>query len=192
MPEPELDEHTLRLAAGGDPVAARRLVERYQRMVFALAARVLGRGSPDVADTAQETFLRVFAALATFDTQRDARVSTWIATITTRVAIDAARRRRPVIPIERARDYADASLRDPGEQLDEVRRDARLAIAMERLAPDQRAAMVLRIEHEMSLEDIARALRIEVGTVKSRLARARAALLAAVNTQGEQARDGHA
>jgi RNA polymerase sigma-70 factor (ECF subfamily) len=51
---------------------------------------------------------------------------------------------------------------------------------MERIGPDHRAVVVLRIEHELSLEEIARVLDIEVGTVKSRLTRARAALASAI------------
>jgi RNA polymerase sigma-70 factor (ECF subfamily) len=190
MPEPELDARTLGLAARGETVAARRLVERYERLVFHLAGRVLGRGSPDVADVAQDAFLRIFDALPNFDPHGPSRVSTWIATIVTRVAIDTARKRRPVIPIERAREPADPD-GDPGERLDRARRDARLSRAMERLAPDQRAAMTLRVEHELSYDEIARALGVEVGTVKSRLARARSALMAAMQEPGEQAHDGH-
>jgi RNA polymerase sigma-70 factor (ECF subfamily) len=193
MPEPELDEITLRLASRGDRAACKRLVERYQALVFSVVARVLGTSSHDVPDAAQEAFLRAFGALGEFDPKGPSKLSTWLATIATRVALDLVRKRRPVVPLDAARDARDHAVRDPGEVLDEGRRRARLAAAMERLAPEQRAAVVLRVEHELSYEETARALGVEVGTVKSRLARARQALLAAVGEHEDEdaVRDGH-
>jgi RNA polymerase sigma-70 factor (ECF subfamily) len=84
----------------------------------------------------------------------------------------------------------DASARDALDVLDDAQRKARLASAMERLAPDQRAAIVLRVEHELSYEAVAQALGVEVGTVKSRIARARQALSTAVE-HGQTARNQH-
>jgi RNA polymerase sigma-70 factor (ECF subfamily) len=179
--EPEIDEVTLRRAAAGDRRAAGRFVARYQRVVFETAARVLGRGSDDVKDVAQETFMRALPALGTFDPRGSARVSTWVATIAVRIAIDTVRRRRQVVALDDVRANglvaggvaADAAI-------DEGREQVRLADAMERIGAEQRAVIVLRVQEEMSLEEIARALGVEVGTVKSRLSRARDALAAAV------------
>jgi RNA polymerase sigma-70 factor (ECF subfamily) len=186
MPPPDLDDLTLRRAALRDPAACRAVVGRYQGLVFAVAARVLGAGSPDLADVAQEAFLKMFAALGRFDPRGPARFPTWLATIATRVAIDhARRRRRTVIPLDAIRDSAAALGGDPGEVLDADRRRARLAAAMAALGPDQRAAMLLRAEHDLSYEAIATALGIEVGTVRSRLARAKAALREAVGERDE-------
>lgn len=185
MPPPDLDDLTLRRAVLRDPAACRAVVGRYQGLVFAVAARVLGAGSPDVADVAQEAFLKMFAALDRFDPRGPARFPTWLATIATRVAIDHARRRRTVIPLDAIRDSAAAPGGDPGEALDDDRRRTRLAAAMAALGPDQRAAMLLRAEHELSYEDIAKALGLEVGTVRSRLARARVALREAVGERDE-------
>src|SRR6476620_11146051 len=144
----ELDEATLRRAMRGDAQACRRFVERYQSLVHALAYRVLGRASADAADVAQESFLRAFDALATFD-PRGPRVSTWLATITTRVSIDHVRKRRTVVSLDEIRNAPEPDARDPEERLDEARRRERLARALERLAPEQRAAMVLRVEHDL-------------------------------------------
>src|SRR5690349_5667801 len=95
--EPEIDEVTLRRAAAGDRRAAERFVARYQRLVWETAARVLGRASEDVKDVAQETFVRALPALSGFDPRGSARVSTWLATIAARIAIDAVRRGRRVV-----------------------------------------------------------------------------------------------
>src|SRR5208283_5050811 len=86
----ELDGATLDRARARDPVAMRAFVVRYQRPVFALLSRLVGRG-PHVEDLAQETFLRAFRALPGFDPAGAARASTWLLTIATRLALDARR-----------------------------------------------------------------------------------------------------
>src|SRR5215831_16089459 len=95
--EPELDDLTLARAQRGDEPACRTLVERYQRPVFALLGRMCGHAR--VEDLAQETFLRVFRALPRFDRSGPARLSTWILTVATRLALDELRR-RPLRTVE--------------------------------------------------------------------------------------------
>jgi RNA polymerase sigma-70 factor (ECF subfamily) len=169
----ELDELTLVRAQRGEDPACRMLVETYQRPVFALLFRVLGPARAFlVEDLAQETFLRAFRALAAFDRAGPARLSTWILTIATRLALDELRRRPvepsalpPPAPPPRADEAAER--RSVGDAI---------ARAVGALQPEYRAAFVLREMHELSYEEIAGALAIDVGTVKSRLSRARAAL----------------
>ena len=91
----ELDAAAIRACSEGDPGALRRFVVRYQPLVFAFLSRSLGSG-PHVEDLAQEVFLRAFRGLARFRADGAARVSTWLLTIATRVAIDARKRRRVV------------------------------------------------------------------------------------------------
>jgi RNA polymerase sigma-70 factor (ECF subfamily) len=179
--EPELDEVTLRRAQRGDEAACRALVLRYQHAVFALLSRMLGpsgrRGL--VEDLAQETFLRVFRALAAFSPLGPARLSTWILTIAARLAVDELR--RPAAP---AAAVAGAdTVAGPGRADDATRR-AQLGRAIERavgeLPAEYRAAFLLREYHELAYDDIARALEVDIGTVKSRLSRARTALRAAL------------
>src|SRR5215213_1464126 len=93
--ERELDEVTLARAQRGDRAAQAMLVERYQRPVFALLSRMVGRERALVEDLAQETFLRVLRSLAGFTVNGPARLSTWIVTIATRLALDHLRRRAP-------------------------------------------------------------------------------------------------
>ena len=174
----ELDEVTLRRAQRGDADAGRALVERYQGPVVALIGRMLGgvRRSA-VEDLAQDTFLAVFDALPRFRTDGAARLSTWILTIATRRAIDELRRRPPapiaVDDIAPARECTDG----PTER-------RQLAAAIDRaladLAPPYRAAFVLRELHGLDYAEVALALGIDLGTVRSRLARARAALRTAL------------
>jgi len=173
-PAAELDAATLRAAVAGDHAATRALVEIYQVRVFALVSRMLvGRGRATVEDVAQETFLHVFRKLAAFADDGPARLSTWILTIAARRAIDELRRARPML-------VADIEPEDPGRGPDERRARRDLVAAIERalaaLTPPLRAAFLLREYHELDYADIARALEIDLGTVKSRLSRARAEL----------------
>src|SRR3954447_21718894 len=91
--ERELDEVSLARAQRGDRAAQAVLVERYQRPVFALLSRMVGRDRAAVEDLAQETFLRALRALPRFSLQGPARLSTWILTIATRLALDQLRRK---------------------------------------------------------------------------------------------------
>lgn len=179
MPPPDLDPATLLRARQGDRDALRALIVRHQDLVWSSAARVLGPHSPELPDVAQEAMLKVVRALPDFDPAGPARLGTWIATITLRTALDVARRHRVVVPLDALADAPlDAPLAD--ELLERADAHARLARAVHALAPEQRAAMQLRVEHDLSYDEIAAALRVEVGTVKSRLARATAALRAAL------------
>src|SRR5215467_16324894 len=83
----ELDRPTLGRCKAGDPIAFRAFVVRYERSVFALVSRLIGR-SAWVEDLAQESFLRAYRTFASFDVGHDARPSTWILTIALRVALD--------------------------------------------------------------------------------------------------------
>jgi RNA polymerase sigma-70 factor, ECF subfamily len=173
----EVDEVTLRRAQRGDEGACRAVVERYQDRVFALIGRMVGAGRRAVIeDLAQETFLQVFRGLGGFSPLGPARLSTWILTIASRRAIDEVRR-----PL---RDGDGDAEPVAVERADERVLRGEVGAAIERalagLGPEQRAAFLLREYHGLDYADIARALGVDVGTVKSRLGRARAALRAAL------------
>lgn len=171
----EIDERTLRSAAAGERDAARRLVETYQQRVFALVSRMLaGRGRATIEDVAQDTFLQVFHRLASFAPDGPAKLSTWILTIAARRSIDELRKQRPAL----VADLESTSEARGDERA--IRKELVAAIegALRELSPELRAAFVLREYHGLDYAEIARALAIDLGTVKSRLSRARAALRA--------------
>lgn len=180
--EPELDDVTLRRAQRGDGAACRLLVERYQGAVFALLGRVLGsRHRPFVEDLAQDTFLAVFRRLAEFSPAGPAKLSTWILTIASRRAIDLLRRKEPAGAIALGVAIAPDDIAERGADDRERRRlAAAIEAALAELAPPYRAAFVLYELHGLDYAEIASALEIDAGTVKSRMARARAALRAAL------------
>jgi RNA polymerase sigma-70 factor (ECF subfamily) len=174
----DVDELTLACARRGDRQAFRALVERYERPVFALLGRMLlpgGRGSL-VEDLAQETFVRVYRGLSRFGVDGRNNVAAWILTIAARLAIDELRRQHPCAEPFDARTLAVAAPTTTDEPSERRRVAAAIENAVEQLAPEYRAAFLLREVHDMDYESIAKALRVDIGTVKSRLSRARAAL----------------
>lgn len=177
----ELDRDTLLRARRGDPLAFRAFVVRYERPVFALLSRMLGRGHR-VEDLAQETFLRAFRALPGFDPDGPARVSTWLLTIATRLALDEKKKQRrpePMLPEAPAPATPERVARQH-----ELR--VALGAAIEGLPDDQRAAFVLAEFHDFSLNEIAEALGAPVGTIKTRLFRARDKLARALDEFKEE------
>jgi RNA polymerase sigma-70 factor (ECF subfamily) len=183
MRESELDDLTLAKAMRGDDAARIAFVRRYERLVFAVIARVVGASSSEVNDLAQESFLRALQSLSRFDASRGVRLSTWLSTIAVRTAIDHVRRHARVVSLDAMRS-AGRSPEDVTQademSLDTKRETERLRDAMAQLTPEHRAIVVLRFEAELSLEEIAHELQLELGTVKSRLSRAREVLRSAV------------
>ena len=170
---------------GGDEFACAALVETHQRMVYQLALHLLG--DPEEAlDLSQEVFLRVFRTLDRFRGQSSLR--TWIYRIVVNQAWNRQRwwrrrRRGEQVSLDdhiRANGElaARAEAVSPDRILGQKELAARLWRALEDLPFDQKTAIVLREIDGLSYEEIAFSLGIAVGTVKSRLARAREALRA--------------
>jgi RNA polymerase sigma-70 factor (ECF subfamily) len=174
----EIDAATLAAARRGESWAQRAFVQRFQAPVFRLCTRMLGAaGRAGVAqDVTQEALLRIVRALPRFVDDGPAKLSTWVLTVATRTVIDDLRRRVRVVV---AFDPELASAPAPDRADDDAERRAlaaAIASALDELAPEIRAAFVLRAYHELTYPEIAAALEIDLGTVKSRLWRARAAL----------------
>ena len=179
MAASDLDDVTLARAMHGDRDAFRALVERYERPVFALLGRMLVRSGREslVEDLAQETFVRVFRSLASFGADGRTNLAAWILTIAARLAIDELRRRPPrAEPLDGlALDVAaTGAATDEGSERRQV--GAAIERAVAALSPEFRAVFLLREMHDMDYDEIADALALDLGTVKSRLSRARAAL----------------
>jgi RNA polymerase sigma-70 factor, ECF subfamily len=166
-----LDATILARCCAQDPMAFRAFVVRYERMVFALLSRMLGRG-PEVEDLAQEAFVRAYRAFPEFDVNGPAKPSTWLLTIATRLALDARKKKK----LDSASiDDADHASTGSTPELSLERRELGRAIAdaAQLLPDDQRAALVLAEFHGLSILEIAEALAIPENTAKTRLFRAR-------------------
>jgi len=170
--------------AAGDEVACAELVAAHQRMVYGLALNLLG-DRDEALDLCQDVFLRVFRTLSSFRGQSALR--TWIY----RIAVNQASNRRrwwsrrhrseQVSLDEHLRTFGDVVSRQdvqPDRLLASRETAERIWQALARLPFDQRTALILREIDGLRYEEIAFTLNVAVGTVKSRLTRARQALRA--------------
>ena len=168
--------------AGGDETACAELVALHQRMVYGLAFTLLGNHD-DALDLSQEVFLRVFRTLGRFRGRSALR--TWIYRIVVNQARNRQRwwrRRRRAEQIsldEYVEKFGDLESRHevlPDRLLASKETAAQIWQALDRLPFDQRTALILREVEGLRYEEIAYSLDVALGTVKSRLTRARQAL----------------
>lgn len=175
-----MDEKTLIERAGkGDEAAFETLVRTHEKMVYNLALRMTG-SREDAFDLSQTTFLKAWHAISLF--QFDSKFSTWLCRIASNTCIDFLRKekRRGVVsltvPDEADRLYelsvADERLNPAVIVEVTAQRDA-VFQALQALPKDYRVALSLRAIEDMSYEEIAEALDVKAGTVKSRISRAR-------------------
>lgn len=169
----EEEQVWIRQAVAGDREAFTRLVEAYQIPIYNLAYRMLG-DAREAEDAAQETFLRAYTRLATYQT--DKQFSSWLLAIASHYCIDRLRRRRftslslDELPFL---DQVAGERNQPEEAVirqekqDEVRR------MLDQLPPPYRAAVILRYWYELSYLEIAEVMGTTESAVKSRLYRAR-------------------
>lgn len=190
-------EHAL-IARGqqGDRAAFNALVEKYQGAAYALALRMLG--DPDTAcDVTQEAFFSAYRALATF---HGASFRAWLLRIVANGCYDVfrARGRQPATSLEALLEHDDASssdahlpsgMVDPSWNPEETAMRAEtmrtIEAALLQLPPEQRLAVVLCDIQGMAYEEVARIMETPLGTVKSRIARARTQLRTLLTRQGE-------
>jgi RNA polymerase sigma-70 factor (ECF subfamily) len=162
------DLDAIRRVLLGDIESFRRLVERYQRPLLTMA-RNLTPPDTDHEGVAQDVFLAAFRRLAWFDPKRSA-FSTWLFTIARNRCRTELARRRPVAGAELP-DVVDSRL--PEQAASEAELFRQLDAALDALPFQQRSAFVLAELQGLSYEEVGRIEGIGVGTVKSRIARAR-------------------
>ena len=173
------DELLIRRAQRGDADAFEQLLLEHQKNVYNLCYRMAGNPD-DAMDLSQETFLRAWRCLDQY--QFASAFSTWLYRLCSNICIDFLRRRRrqQTVPLTfedadgEAQTYAVPDAQPlPEEQVELKLTRETLAAAMAQLLPEHRAVLQLRVVNEMSYEQIADVLDIQIGTVKSRLSRAR-------------------
>ena len=161
--------------------AFEELIQRYQHKVYNTTFRMLGNHE-DALDMAQETFIRVYKSLASF--KKNSSFSTWFFRITTNICRDELRKRQrklKTLSISEGEEHNKIILED-----DEKNNPEKISISQElsttiqekvnQLPTEQRMVFVLREFQDLSYQEIADILDISMGTVKSRLSRARKAL----------------
>lgn len=174
----------------GDVNAFEKLVLEYEKSVYAITQRMTGNAE-DAADMTQETFIKAYNSLSSF--RGDSKFSVWLYRIATNVCLDflRSRSRKPTVSLsvedddgeEVELDIADESqsperLLERGLTRDAVRR------GLDALSPEYRQILLLREIQGLSYEEIADVLTLEVGTVKSRIFRARKRLCAFLLADG--------
>lgn len=177
MPKPPAklsDEALAERATRGDRDAQAELIERYRKPVFGLCINLVGRAEAE--DLAQDALFRVLTRLDSFEGK--SQLGTWIYRLTTNLCLTHLRRRtrspfEPAADVERSQQIGepgpDSSVQT-GEGLSRVRQ------ALMDLPDAQRAILVLRDVRGLEYEQLAEVLEIPIGTVRSRLFRARRAL----------------
>ena len=190
------EKELIRRAGQGEQNAFRQLVEQYQAAVYRLALRMCGGDAALAEDAAQEAFVAAWRGLPRF--RGDSRFSTWLYRLTTNAAIDCLRREK------RHRDADDldgVELPDggdtPQESAERSETQAAVRRALSVLSEEHRQVLLLRYMQELDYSEIAAALGVSEGTVKSRINRAKARLkellsggnlsaAASVKTAGEE------
>jgi RNA polymerase sigma-70 factor (ECF subfamily) len=165
-----------RIIQRGETDAFEILVHRHEKTIFNLVYRMLG-DYDDAAEVSQEVFLSAYRAIRQF--RGDANFSTWLY----RIALNHATTRRrtlgahhqKTVPIHDAEPLSDPAL-GPAETLERKEIRERVQSALNQLEPDDATVILLRDLQDIPYEEVARVLEIPVGTVKSRLHRARQAL----------------
>ena len=168
------DQELVQKVLEGDQYAFAELVEQYQRSVYNLTYRMLGNAT-EAEDAAQEAFLRAYQHLKRYDQSRSFK--TWLLSIASNYCIDRLRKRRltwlsidePLPP------HPALTSQEPGpeESAAKNERSAAMQELLNELAPDYRAAVVLRYWYDMPYAEIAATLDTTESAIKSRLFRAR-------------------
>lgn len=168
MAEPDEDLLCVARCLRGDSAAFEPIVRRYERVLFAVARRMLGNYE-DALDATQNAFIRAYQGLDTFDPER--RFYSWIYRIAVNECLNARRARRPNDPltdqIEAAADGSPLAGVEAAEQSEVI--DA----ALVRLSEDYRLVLVLRHFADLSYGEISDVIGVPEKTVKSRLFEAR-------------------
>ena len=170
------DAECVRKLQRGETDAFETLIRRHQKTIFNLAYRMLG-DYDEAAEISQEAFLSAYRAIGNF--RGEANFSTWLY----RIALNHATTRRKSlntrqqrsVPIENTEPASDPHP-GPAESMEKKEIRQRVQQALNRLDPEDAAVILLRDLQDVPYEEVARVLEIPVGTVKSRLHRARQAL----------------
>ncbi len=181
------DAELVQQALAGSQAAYRDLVSRYATPAVNLAARLV-KDRAVAEDLAQEAFLRAFQHLSSYDEQR--RFVSWFFQILHNVTIDYLRRSRPVVSLDDV-EGAAANIPDttssaalPSVQAEQAELSEALDRALALIRPEYREAVLLHYREDLSVEEVAEAMSLPIGTVKTYLFRARKELASHLSSSG--------
>lgn len=171
MTEQELVQQAMR----GSDAAFERLVRLHEKKIYALCLRICG-SAEDAQDAAQDAFVAAWRGLGSF--RGEAAFSTWLYRLASNACVDILRRKkREALPLSLVDPDAAIEIRDetaaPERILERKETAALVGKALAALPEGYRAVLVLRELHQLSYTEIAEAMQLELGTVKSRISRGR-------------------
>ena len=185
---PWTDEELVARSVEGDADSFNQLILRWERPIYALAYRTIGR-EDEARDIVQDTFLRAYRALPGFKGQ--AKFSSWLYRIALNLCRDWIRkqRRTPTVQTPEGMDLIElASEQGPVESIEELvsrrQMSEAVAIAMKRLPEEQRTAIVLKEYHGLTFQEIAELQGCPLSTVKTRLYQGLSVLRRQLNASG--------
>ncbi|MEN9645285.1 MAG: hypothetical protein RL238_1954 [Actinomycetota bacterium] len=185
--QPPLDDRALVAAAqAGDRDAVDQLIRLHYDRIYAVCRRITGHDS-DAADAAQEALIAVVRGLPRFDGR--SQFSTWVYRIATNASLDELRRRRRrPMAVVRDDDRPEQEHVDPvaHRPIDQIADRELLEAALLDVPDDFRIPVVMRDVADLDYQEIADTLGVPLGTVKSRIARGRGMLGAALQRHGNQ------
>jgi len=174
------DDELVRLVCGGETDAFAEIVRRTRRPAYLLARRIT-RNHEDADDVVQDSYVKAFRALDRFES--GAAIAPWLLTIVARTALSSLRsgKRRAASPLDDPGPAGGAPLAeriaDPGSDPEAIERRLEVERAFGRLSEEHRVILAMRVDGDLSYASIAEALGVPIGTVMSRLARARESLV---------------
>ncbi len=183
------DEVLAERAAAGDMRAFEELVDRHRMAVYRLARSITGNHH-DADDTAQETFLRVYRSLGSYDPSRPFKP--WLKRIAYNTSLNtvrASKSRSRGLAVDDIPEIAQPSPDQP-EKMEAKENVAQVDGAVQALPSELRATLLLRAVEGMSYKDIAATMGVKIGTVMSRLSRARERVLEVLEPAGRVAQRG--
>ena len=171
------EQQWVEAARQGDQSAFEQLVRLYEKRVLALTTRMC-KNPADAEEAAQEAFLSAWQGLPFF--RGDASFSTWLYRLASNACVDLLRRegRRqsaagPSLNDEEVQLEVPDTAPSPQEQAERSELRQQIEAGLQALTPDHRQVLLLREMHQLSYDEIAQALDVDVGTVKSRINRGR-------------------
>lgn len=171
------DRRLISECLAGRRAAFGELVERYQDRLFNAVLRVVSNPD-DAADVVQDSFINAYQSLASF--KGDSEFYTWLYRIAFNTAVSLRRRKRPTVSLEAHRNGAasvepadESETTRPGAALERAEDEAALKAGLERLSAEHRTVLVLKDIEGMKYEEIAVVLEVPIGTIRSRIHRAR-------------------
>jgi RNA polymerase sigma-70 factor (ECF subfamily) len=185
------DDHRLIAAClQGDSAAFGELVRCYQDRLYNTVFRLVGNAE-DAQDVVQEAFLNAYQSLDSF--KGHSEFFTWLYRIAYNTAISLKRKQRVILSLSagpdgngRVEPADESDLSQPGQGLERVEEERRIQAALNRLSPEHRVVLILKDMEGQKYEAMAEVLQVPIGTIRSRLHRARAELRLLLQQQPEK------